>query len=178
MDWHEVIEFWFSETTPQQWFAKSDEFDALIRRRFLDVYHRIMQGETTGWRREPQGRLAEILVLDQFTRNMFRDTPQAFSGDALALRLAQEAVEAGDDTKLPPVMRRFLYMPYMHSESKTVHKKAFWLFLWLFDWNTLRYELAHKRIISRFGRYPHRNRALGRGNTPEEEKFIATHKGF
>jgi len=157
---------------------KDEAFDTRLRERFLDTYWRVSKGETAYWRKEPQGRLAEILVLDQFARNMFRGSPQAFEHDPLALQLAEEAIRASDDKKLAPKMRHFLYMPYMHSESREVHKKAVWLFLSLWNWGTFWYELKHKRIIDRFGRYPHRNAVLGRESTEEEKKFIATHKGF
>ncbi|RJR14296.1 DUF924 domain-containing protein [Candidatus Parcubacteria bacterium] len=178
MDWKDVIKFWFEECTPAQWFTKDEAFDAKLRERFLDTYWRVAKGETAAWRKEPEGRLAEVIVLDQFARNMFRNSPQAFAEDALALKLAEEAVWVGDDKKLPRRMRRFFYMPYMHSESREVHRKAMWLFLSLWDWETFKYELKHKRIIDRFGRYPHRNTVLGRESTEEEEKFMETHKGF
>jgi uncharacterized protein (DUF924 family) len=178
MDWEDVIRFWFEECTPAQWFRKDEQFDARMRERFLETHHRVASGETVAWRATPEGRLAEVIVLDQFSRNMFRDTPQAFQYDVLALKLAEEAVRVADDKKLSRRMRRFLYMPYMHSESRAVHKKAFWLFLTLFDLGSLYYELDHKRIIDRFGRYPHRNAILGCESTSEELEFLKTHKGY
>lgn len=178
MDWKDVIKFWFEECTPKQWFTKDEAFDAKLRERFLDTYWRVVRGETAEWRQTPEGRLAEIIVLDQFSRNMFRGSPQTFEHDSLALKRAREAVGNGDDKKVSRRMRRFLYMPYMHSESREVHKKAFWLFLSLMDWQSFRYELKHKKIIDRFGRYPHRNAVLGRESTEEEKKFLETHKGF
>ena len=178
MDWTQVIQFWFEECTPRQWFMKDEAFDTRLRERFLDTYWRVTKGETVYWRKEPQGRLAEIIVLDQFARNMFRGSPQAFEHDPRAQKLAEEAIRVRDDKKLPPRMRHFLYMPYMHSESREVHKKAVWLFLSLFDFWTLVYEFKHKRIIDRFGRYPHRNAVLGRESTEAEKEFLKTHKGF
>ena len=181
MMWQEVLDFWFKEAGPEKWFAKSDEFDAQIKQKFEATYWRAVRGETATWREAPEGRLAEVIVLDQFARNMFRDTPQAFAADPLALKLAEEAVAARADTKLSPHQRYFLYMPYMHSEDRAVHKKAVWLFLslppWLW-WGGLRYEFKHKKIIERFGRYPHRNQVLGRTSTPEEVEFLKTNKGF
>lgn len=176
----EVLSFWFEESTPQQWFTKSDEFDEKIRERFLQTYQAIIKGETAPWRETPEGRLAEIIVLDQFSRNMFRNKPEAFANDALALKLAEEAVRIGVDKQLPRERRHFLYMPYMHSESRAVHKKAVWLFLSLLPqgWGTFVYELKHKKIIDRFGRYPHRNAILGRVSAPEEVEFLKSHKGF
>lgn len=174
----DILHFWFKELTPKDWFVKNEELDARMRERFLAVHGAAARGETAAWRETPEGRLAEIIVLDQFSRNMFRGTAEAFAYDAQALKLAEEAVAVGVDKKLLRTQRRFLYMPYMHSESKAVHKKAFWLFLRLFDWQTFKYELLHKRIIDRFGRYPHRNEILGRTSTPEELEFLKTHSGF
>jgi len=181
MEWKDVITFWFEESSPRQWFGKDDAFDEEIRSRFLDTHHRVVNRETKHWRNTPEGRLAEILVLDQFSRNMFRDTPEAFEHDAMALALAQEALAAGDDKKLDAKKRYFLYMPYMHSESRKVHSEALWLFLRLSLkdwWSWIVHEYKHKRIIDRFGRYPHRNSILGRMSTPEELEFIKKHPGF
>lgn len=177
----DVLTFWFSETSPRQWFAKDEAFDAKIRERFEETFYKALRGELREWRQTPQGRLAEILVLDQLPRNMFRNSPEAFSGDVLALSLAQEAVAQGIDKKLTPTERHFFYMPYMHSESREAHRKAFWLFLRLVPygkWQAFRYEWQHKRIIDRFGRYPHRNEILGRLSTPEEIAFLKAHSGF
>lgn len=173
-----VLDFWFKEAGPEKWFSKDANFDALARTRFLNVYHAAMRGETASWRDTPRGRLAEILVLDQFPRNMFRGSGDSFAGDARALSLAQEAVALGEDKHLSSSEKRFLYMPYMHSESRAVHKQAFWLFLKLGDWTTLKYEWKHKRIIDRFGRYPYRNELLGRESTSEEIEWLKTNKGF
>lgn len=138
----------------------------------------VARGETAEWRSKPAGRLAEVIVLDQFSRNMFRGSKEAFAYDERALALAEEAIRVGADKALSRTERRFLYMPYMHSESKEVHRRAVWLFLSLFDWRTFSYELLHKRIIDSFGRYPHRNEILGRASTAEEKEFVKTHKGF
>ena len=178
MKWEEVITFWFEESTPGQWFKKSDEFDAKVRERFENVYRQVVAGETEDWRSKPEGRLAEVIVLDQFSRNMFRDDPQAFAHDSLALVLAQEAIRVGDDQKLDTIKRRFLYMPFMHSESKKVHETAVKLFKTLGHKETIDYEIKHKDIIDRFGRYPHRNEVLGRTSTPEEIAFVKEHGGF
>ena len=178
MNFDEVIAFWFHEATPQQHFAKDASFDARIRERFLSTYHAAARGELSSWRDAPDGRLAEIIVLDQFSRNLFRDNPQAFACDLVALVLAQEAVRAGDDKKVEAARRSFLYMPFMHSESISVHREAYPLFHRLGDTNTLKYEDAHMAIIERFGRYPHRNAVLGRSSTDEEIAFIRDNKGF
>lgn len=173
MNSQNVLEFWFEETKPEQHFGKDPAFDALIRERFLDVHRAAVQAELYGWRATPGGRLAEIIVLDQFSRNLFRDSAQAFACDDMALVLAQEAVRAGADAALEQKQRLFLYMPYMHSESRVIHIEAERLFRALGLAENLKYELAHKAIIDRFGRYPHRNAVLGRDSTLEERAFLA-----
>ncbi len=180
MDWHDVIRFWFEECSPSQWFRKDEAFDAKMRERFLKMHGMVARGETASWRTAPRGRLAEIIVLDQFSRNMFRGTPQSFSYDEQAHALAEEAIKAGDDRKLSGRERHFLYMPYMHSESRDAHKKAMRLFFSLpfKQWGAFLFEWKHKKIIDRFGRYPHRNAILGRTSTPEEIEFMRSHKSF
>ena len=170
-----VLEFWFSTLRPSDWFKKSDEMDARVKEEFEVTYRQVIAGEASHWRDTPEGRLAEIIVLDQFARNMFRGTPASFAADPLALALAQEAVRNGDDQKLEMAQRVFLYMPYMHSESAIVHEKA----MKLFDETPNRkYEVKHKAIIDRFGRYPHRNDVLGRNSTPEGIEWMKENKGF
>ena len=169
-----IIQFWFEEIDKKLWFAKNDDFDQELRTRFGDLYHRTVQGENYLWRETAEGRLAEILILDQFSRNMFRDKPESFASDNLALVLAQEAVARGDDQRLPPEYRSFMYMPYMHSESALIHKEAVRLFSQKGLEYNLDFELRHKAIIDRFGRYPHRNKILGRTSTHEEIEFLKT----
>lgn len=172
MDHRDILKFWFDETKPKQYFEKDAAFDALIHQRFSEVHRAATQGELYEWRTAPAGRLAEIIVLDQFSRNLFRDRPEAFACDGMALVSAQEAVQTGADTTLPPVRRAFLYMPYMHSESRAIHVIAERLFRQPGLEDNLKYELRHKAIINRFGRYPHRNAILGRLSTPEEFQFL------
>ena len=172
----EVWGFWFVECEPADWFKKSEEFDDEIRSRFLETYEAIVAGETADWRRSAKGRLAEIIVLDQFSRNMFRDDAKAFAADALAVELAKEALSDWDAFTVQE--RSFVVMPFMHSESLAVHN---WAAKWFDDPGLERrkkYELLHREIIERFGRYPHRNRVLGRTSTPEEEAFLQEHPGF
>lgn len=173
-----VLAFWFKQTTPEQRFKKSAKFDAKIRRKFLKTYEHIVRGEKASWRTSARGRLAEIIVLDQFSRNMFRGKPEMFAHDALALALAQEAIRAGADKKLTKEERQFLYMPFMHSESRAIHRESLKLFKKLGNEKALWYARDHKRIIDRFGRYPHRNKILGRKNTAAEKKFLKIHKGY
>jgi uncharacterized protein (DUF924 family) len=167
-----IIQFWFEECEPRQWFEKDTVFDALIRERFEATHRAVRHAELFAWRTSAAGRLAEIIVLDQFSRNMYRDTARAFAFDRLALVLAQEAVARGADGELPVAQRAFLYMPYMHSESLVIHEQAEHLFNQSGLEYNLKYELQHKRIIERFGRYPHRNAILGRESTPAEIEFL------
>lgn len=137
-----------------------------------------MKGETAAWRETPEGRLAEIIVLDQFSRNMFRGAPEAFASDTLALKLAKQAIGTGADQKVSREMRHFFYMPLMHSEEWASHRKALWLFLVSLNWSGLRYEIDHARVIWKFGRYPSRNEILSRKSTQEEVEFLKTHTGW
>lgn len=168
-----VIDFWFGELAPAQWFRKDPALDDAIRRRFATCHAAATRGELWHWRDSARGRLAEVIVLDQFSRNLYRDSPLAYACDAQALVLAQEAVAQGADRHLDAPWRAFLYLPYMHSESLLIHDEA----LRLFDQpgleENLRHEQRHRQVIVRFGRYPHRNAALGRPSTPEERAFLA-----
>jgi len=168
-----ILHFWFTELTPKQHFAKDPALDETIRARFGATLEAAARCELFAWRTTPEGRLAEILVLDQFSRNVYRDTPRAFAQDALALALAQELVASGQDRSLPLAQRSFAYMPYMHSESALVHAQAVTLFSQPCMEDTLRFELRHQAIIERFGRYPHRNAILGRSSTAEELAFLS-----
>jgi uncharacterized protein (DUF924 family) len=167
-----ILHFWFTELTEKQHFAKDAALDALIAQRFGAVLEAGSRCELFGWRGSPAGRLAEIIVLDQFSRNVWRDTPRAFAQDALALALAQELVWRGDDAQLSVPQRRFAYMPYMHSESVAIHQEALRLFAQSGLENNLDFERRHLAILDRFGRYPHRNAILGRESTPEEIEFL------
>ena len=155
-------------------WTKDDALDRALRDRFLPTLEAAARCELYGWRTDAQGRLAEIIVLDQLSRNLYRNDPRAYAQDPLALGLAQEAVALGHDRQLNPVQRRFLYMPYMHSESARIHVVAEKLFGDLGLPEVQDYELRHKLIIDRFGRYPHRNQVLNRPSTPEELEFLKT----
>ena len=168
-----ILDFWFTEIDSKLWWEKDAAFDALISERFAQVHKQANRGELVDWRDTAQGRLVEIIVLDQFSRNMFRDTPRAFASDVLALILAQEAVRAGHHLDLPANMRGFMFLPFMHSESALMHERALALYTELGEPNQLDFEYKHKRIIDRFGRFPHRNAVLGRADRPGEEAAIA-----
>lgn len=168
-----VLKFWFAELQPAQWFNGGAELDELISQRFSAVLQRAAAGELEAWRASAQGRLAEIIVLDQFSRNLYRNSPKAFAQDGMALALSQEAVRSGALQQLDDEQQRsFLLMPYMHSESALVHEQAVPLFRDFTGGETYRFELLHKDIIDRFGRYPHRNAVLGRESTAEELEFL------
>ena len=167
-----IIHFWFSEIDRSLWFKKDADFDRMLNQRFGVLHTQASLGELSAWRDTPHGRLAEIIVLDQFSRNLYRDSPRAFAQDGMALVLAQEALRTGADAALTAQERVFLYMPYMHSESAPIQETAVELFTHNGIANNLEYELKHKAIIDRFGRYPHRNAVLGRVSTPEEIAFL------
>lgn len=183
-----IHSFWFEEIDKALWWKKDDAFDALLAERFGEVHASAVSGELWQWREgvgneAAQGRLAEILVLDQFSRNLFRNDARAFAQDAQALTLAQEMVLLGLDREIEPSKRMFAYMPYMHSESKKVHNEAVKLFERLAKEyepaeKNLEFEHKHKDIIDRFNRYPHRNELLCRHSTQDELEFLKENKGF
>lgn len=168
----DVINFWFIEIEQAKWWQKDKTFDALINEKFLATHHAASKGELSHWRETAHGRLAEIIVLDQFSRNIFRDSPQSFAFDGLALCLAQHAISAGADNELSAIERSFLYMPFMHSESAKIHQTAVNLYQENGLTSNVEFELKHKAIIDRFNRYPHRNEILGRKSTEEEVAFL------
>lgn len=170
--YREILKFWFEEIEPSQWWKKDESLDRLITERFSDIHHRATLCELFEWRKDAHGRLAEVIVLDQFSRNIFRNSPLSFANDALALALAQEAISVGAGKSLSQAERSFLYMPFMHSESLKIHEIATRLFRDNGNQNSLDFELKHKAIIARFGRYPHRNSILGRKSTDEEIEFL------
>ncbi len=167
-----VLDFWFKQTPPELWFEQNDALDQQIKQQFGTLHARAVAGELQDWRIDAQGRLAEIILIDQFSRNLYRNQPEAFAHDSMALVLAQEAVQQQLDQQLPVELRKFLYLPYMHSESLIIHQTAMRLFTALGDEQSLHFETLHQHIIQRFGRYPHRNQALGRTSTAEEIEFL------
>ena len=172
----DVMQFWFDELSDNDRWTLGQKLDETIASRFGETHRAASAGELWDWRDSPTGRLTEIIVLDQFSRHIFRNKPGAFANDAAALVLAQEAVRVGADHAVNESMRLFFYMPFMHSESRRVHAWAIDLFSRLDG--ALEYEESHKKIIERFGRYPHRNDILGRKSTPEELQFLRTNKPF
>lgn len=171
--YQEIISFWFEEIDKSQWWKKDKSFDELIKSRFLAIHNKAIKCELFSWRTSSLDRLAEIIVLDQFSRNIYRGKPESFAYDPLALALAQSAIAGGYDLDLSMDQKSFLYMPFMHSESLIIHEEAVVLFTKLGMESTLAFENKHKAIIERFGRYPHRNKILGRASTVEEEDFLS-----
>lgn len=173
----DVLHFWFVENGREQWFGGGPEFDAKLATVFGETHLAVAAGEAWTWRSSPKGRLAEIIVLDQFSRQIHRGTARAFASDPMALALAQEAVAGDHDAGLDQQQRMFLYLPYMHSEALLVHQEALRLFTSLGDEEVLKFELAHIDVLKRFGRYPRRNAALGRASTSVEEAYCAGDEG-
>lgn len=168
----DVLQFWFAELEPRQWWVKDEALDREIEERFGELHSDAAAGKLYQWREDANGRLAEVIILDQFSRNIYRDRPEAFAWDGMALVLAQEAVRIGADQEFDTPEKAFFYMPYMHSESMAIHSQAVKLFDQPGVEFNLEFELKHKMIIDRFGRYPHRNAVLGRESTPEELRFL------
>ncbi|WP_029042344.1 DUF924 family protein [Cucumibacter marinus] len=173
----QVIDFWFVEHGSDDWFAGSEEFDRKIDEKFRETRDAAAKSELFGWRTSPKGRLAEIIVLDQFSRQLYRGEAEAFAADPLCLALAQELVLRGEDKSLTDDERHFAYMPFMHSESMLVHQEAVRLYTELGNEDGLKFEMMHFDIIKRFGRYPMRNKPLGRPSTPEEAAYIEERQG-
>lgn len=174
----DVLDFWFSPHMEPHWFAKSDEIDARIRDGFAATCEAAHRRELDDWAGTPDGALALAILLDQFPRNMFRGTRRAFESDDLALHHAGAAVDAGFDQQVEPKRRVFLYLPFEHSEDLPDQTRSVELFEALGDPGYLDYAIQHRDIIEKFGRFPHRNRILDRPNTPDEDEFLKTHKGF
>jgi uncharacterized protein (DUF924 family) len=181
-----VLDFWFGApgseghgSTRRAWFAKDEAFDRQIRERFGALIEQALRGEHEDWAGEPRAALAQILLLDQFTRNVFRGTARAFAGDARALAAASRMVGSRQDEALPPFMRSFVYLPYEHAEGLAMQDEAVRLFTRLMAsagdlQDLLDYALRHRAVIERFGRFPHRNEILGRQSTAEEIEFLKT----
>jgi uncharacterized protein (DUF924 family) len=178
-----ILDFWFGQPEQanygeprQMWFIKKPEFDLEVRTRFLADYEQAAAGKLDNWKNSAQSCLALILLLDQFPRNMFRGTPQAFATDWQALSASQYAVSQGYDRDLLPVQRWFIYCPFEHSENLDHQNQAVALFEQLGDdpdsADPINYAIRHREVILRFGRFPHRNAILGRVSTPEEEEFL------
>ncbi|MDY7025031.1 MAG: DUF924 family protein [Pseudomonadota bacterium] len=173
-----ILNYWFEELTATQWFEQDTTLDWDIAKRFSDVHFHAAQLDFLHWRESAQGRLAEILILDQFSRHIYRGTPLSFAFDGSALALAQEAVAIHALEELEQALRNFLLMPFMHSESLWIHQVAEPLFVQYADEQTCSYAWKHREVIEQFGRYPHRNAVLDRETTADERVYLAAHPGF
>ena len=167
----EVIAFW-REAGPEHWFEKDEVFDEAIRARFLALHERAAAGELKDWENSTEGTLALLLLFDQFPRNMFRGTARAFATDELARAIAAGALLKGFDAQVPSDLRTFLYLPFEHSEDMADQERGLALYTAAGDQDDLKWAQIHADIIRRFGRFPHRNAALGRSTTPEEQAFL------
>ncbi len=165
-----VLDFW-KEAGPDKWFAKDDAFDALFRSRFLALHEKAAAGELRHWLDTPDGALALLLLLDQFPRNCFRNTPRMYATDALAREMAAEAIARGQDRLIPQEMAHFMYLPYGHSEDLADQARCVALSERLGEPN-LRHARHHHDLVKRFGRFPHRNPILGRTMTAEEQAYL------
>jgi uncharacterized protein (DUF924 family) len=174
----EVLKFWFEDHGQDDWFGAKPEFDGLIATLFTETHAAVARGEAWRWRSTPDGRLAEIIVLDQFSRQLFRGRPEAFANDQMALTLAQEAVAGGHHNFAPMPQRMFMLLPYQHAESAVIQAESVRLHMTLGEPEVLKFAEGHAACIARFGRFPKRNAALGRTNTPEEEAYIASTEGM
>jgi len=182
----DVIDFWFGEETSTErgslrelWFRKNAAVDVEISSRFGTTIEAALRGELDGWDAEPVGALARIVLLDQFTRNVFRDSPRAFAGDPQAIAAARAMVGSRQDQKLPTEMRSFVYVPFEHAEGLATQEEGVRLFAALAETDPrlaemLDYAKRHRDIIERFGRFPHRNAILGRRSSQEEREFLET----
>jgi len=176
--WLAVLTFWFEELEPRQHFVKDETLDGLIRQRFALTHQKACDEKLQDWRQHADGQLAEIIVLDQFTRNLYRDDPRAWAQDKLALQLARAMVKTGSDQKLSAKQRPFVYMPYMHDESLDAQNESVELFTALDSESHLKFARLHRDVIESFGRFPYRNELLGRVSTAEEIAYVEKHGSF
>lgn len=167
----DVIDFWFVEHSSEDWFGRKPAFDTALAARFAETHAAVARAEAWEWRATPDGRLAEIIVLDQFSRQLHRDSPEAFAQDKMAVVLAQEAIAAGADQAIEAERRMFLYMPFMHAESLVLQDEGVKHFA-QFSAEQQEFMTSHRDTIARFGRFPFRNAALGRTSTPDELAYM------
>ncbi len=167
----DVVGFW-TQAGPPKWFAKSAAFDEVIRLKFEPTHHRAARGEYDAWMKTADGALALLILLDQFPRNLYRDSGHAFATDAKARAIARAAIESGFDKAVDPALRNFFYLPFEHSEDMADQDYCLALCAEAGDADSLKWAQVHHDVIARFGRFPHRNAALGRKTTAEEREFL------
>ena len=167
----DILAFW-RDAGPDRWYTRDDAFDAELRRRFLGLWQKASAGELSSWEASDDGALALVIVLDQFPRNMFRGDARTYASDAPAREVAHRAIERGVDARIDPELRQFLYLPFNHSEHLADQLRCIELSRAAGNAENLKWAEHHADIIRRFGRFPHRNRLLGRTTTPEEQAFL------
>ena len=168
----DIITFWFEEISPEQWFKKDKKFDAMLLERAGTTVIKALNGQLDRWSKTSAGSVSLVILLDQFTRNIFRDTPKAFSGDEMALVLCQKSINSKWFSELSMTFKQFLLMPMMHSEDISIQEKSLPLFKQHTNKRTYEFAIKHRDIIAKFGRFPHRNLILSRPSTKEELIFI------
>ncbi len=179
VQWRDVLEFWFDPNNIPLHFAEDEDFDEIIRERFLETWKAASEGLLVDWRNSLKGRLAEIIVLDQFSRNLWRNDIRTYTQDKMAIALAQEVINHPDYDKLSKAEKKYVLLPFMHSESLELHDWANKYFEELDDEEFSYYEKLHRDVLEEFGRYPYQNKDLGRESTPEELKALEENKdGF
>lgn len=175
--WKEVIDFWFDPEHLPLHFVEDEEFDEMIRSKFLDTWKAASEGLLVDWRKNIKGRLAEIIVLDQFSRNLWRNDIRTYTQDKMAIALAQEVVNHPNYNQLSTVEKKYILLPFMHSESLELHDWANKYYVELGDEELMYYEKLHREVLEEFGRYPYQNKDLGRESTPEELKVLEEKDG-
>lgn len=171
LPWQPLLEFWFETLSPNQWWVGSKDLDRAVEKRFKSVHLQAIRGELSSWRESPHGALAEVMLLDQIPRHLYRGSSRAYAYDGMSLVLSQEAIKAGYAAHLTAPMRQFLYMPWMHSESEKIQEQGIELYKDP-EMQGLRSAREHHAVIAQFGRFPHRNAILGRENTPDEVDYL------
>ncbi|RFC67147.1 MULTISPECIES: DUF924 family protein [Mesorhizobium] len=174
----DILDFWFKELTPDDWFTGGAQLDERIRAHCLPLYEKLAAHVPPEAMTDPRAALAAIIALDQFPRNMFRGTARAFATDHLALELSRNALKNGFDRDMNDAERSFLAMPLMHSEALSDQEHCVKVFAEIGDEESLKYALEHRDIVEKYGRFPHRNRALGRNSSEDEQAFLESHKGY
>ncbi len=174
----DIITFWFSPDSRKYWFQSTPSFDEDIRHRFEVIWRESLEGGHDDWKKTPEGALALVILFDQFPLNMFRDRPESFQTGALSRQVAGEAIEAGFDKQLADEQKAFMYLPYMHSETLAGQDRSIELFEQAGLVKNLRWAHGHRKIVQRFGRFPHRNKILGRKSTAKELEWLASPEGF
>jgi uncharacterized protein (DUF924 family) len=174
----EVLDFWFNELTHEDWFGGDEKLDELIRDRFLELYEQQKGSFHVEAANDARTALAAVILFDQFSRNLYRRQAAAFGTDALALGISRRALDKGWDAELSADEKPFIYMPFMHSEILADQERCVDLFRALGNENSLKYAIEHRDIVAKFGRFPHRNKALGRETSADEQAFLEGHAGY